>query len=200
MLDIGCGTGHYMGWLAQRGYAVAGVDASEQMLAAARENNPGAALQRSDVDRLPFPDASFDLVVCIEVLRYLPAPRNAIAEMARVLKPGGIALVTALPLFNANGYFLVNQVLQVVSLGKLHQLRQFFTTAGRLRRQFAAAGFSRVGVEGVYTGPVNWVERLVRPALPRFLRAWEPLDRRLADAGPLREFANMFLVHAVRGS
>jgi len=98
LLDVGCGTGHHMQRYAKLGYRVYGVDGSEEMLGHARANNPSADIRRSDVDALPFPDGSFDVVIAIEVMRYLPDPRRAIAEMHRVLKPGGLALVTASPL------------------------------------------------------------------------------------------------------
>ena len=71
-------------------------------------------------------------------------------------------------------------------------------TSGRLRREFSNAGFASVEVNGVYAGPINWVERLARPALPRFLTFWEKIDSRLANRPFLKEFSNMFLVRAVR--
>jgi ubiquinone/menaquinone biosynthesis C-methylase UbiE len=157
-------------------------------------------LRKCDVtERLPFDDCTFDYVLSIELFRYLPDSRRTIQEMFRVLRPGGTCLVTALPRWNSNAYWLVNRLAGVFASRKLSHLRQFFTTSGQLRRQFAEAGFAEVKVQGIYTGPVNWVERLARPLLPSFLRTWEPIDRRLANAGALREFSNMFLVCARRG-
>jgi SAM-dependent methyltransferase len=198
VLDVGCGTGHHMKSLAGRGYAVAGVDGSEAMLEHARANNPGSELHLADVDRLPFPDASFDYVLCIEVLRYLRDPGPCVREMARVLRPGGTALVTATPLLNLNGYWLVNRLAVALPVRGFVRLRQFFTTSGRLRRVFGESGFQQVAIHGVYFGPVNWIERLARGLLRPALRAWEPWDRRLADRPLLRELSNMFLVRAVR--
>jgi SAM-dependent methyltransferase len=198
LLDVGCGTGHHLADLRARGYDAAGVDGSADMLGHARALNPGADVRQADVEALPFPDASFDYVLCVEVLRYLPDPRAAVREMARVLRPGGVALVTASPLLSLNGYPVVNRLARLVPGGRLTRLRQFFTTAGRARREFRAAGFNPVEVHGVYLGPVNWVERLARPVLPRVLKMWEPLDRALADRPVFRELSNMFLVRAVR--
>jgi SAM-dependent methyltransferase len=198
LLDVGCGTGHHLARFRERGFDVAGVDGSEEMLDQARLLNPGADLRRADVEGLPFPDGTFDVVVCVEVLRYLPRPTGCVREMARVLKPGGLCLATATPLFNANGYWLVNRLAGLVRGVRLVRLRQFFTTSWGVRREFARAGFLTPEVHGVYGGPINWAERLVPGTLPRLLAAWEPLDGRLADCGPLREFANMFLVRAVR--
>jgi ubiquinone/menaquinone biosynthesis C-methylase UbiE len=198
LVDLGCGTGYYMAEMRARGFSVTGVDASEEMLAKARQNNPGADLRSGTLDALPFPDGSFDVLLCVEVLRYIPDPRNAIREMARVLRPGGAAFVTAMPLANSNFYWLVNRALRFMPVGWLQRLQQTFTTGGRLRGAFAAAGFDPVHIHGVYTGPINWVEHLVPRALPGFLRWWEAWDRRLADGPILREFSNMFLVHAKR--
>jgi SAM-dependent methyltransferase len=196
ILDVGCGTGHHMAALRARGYEVAGVDGSAEMLAHARANNPGTEIHESDVESLPFADESFDYVICIEVLRYLPDFRRCVKEMARVLKPGGVDLVTAAPLFNMNGYFLINRIASLIRVGDLVPLKQFFVTSGGLRQGFFEAGFASVDIQGVYTGPVNWVERLAPNELPSFLKSWERLDAKLADRAVLREFANMFLVDA----
>lgn len=200
LLDVGCGTGHHMASLRERGFEVAGVDGSEEMIAHARANNPGAHIKVADVDSLPFPDSSFDFVLCIEVLRYLPDFTRCVNEIARVLKPGGVCLVTAAPLLSLNGYWLVNRIASRVRVADLVHLKQFFTTSWRLRRSFANAGFGSLTVHGVYLGPVNWVERLAPSLLPRTLKAWELVDSAITDRRMTREFSNMFLVHGVRGS
>jgi SAM-dependent methyltransferase len=198
LLDVGCGTGHHLAWLRDRGFAVAGVDGSEEMLAHARVANPGVELRQADVERLPFPDASFDAVLCVEVLRYLSDPAPCLREAARVLRPGGVLLATAAPLLSLNGYWLVNRLAPLLPLRRLVRLRQFFTTSGGLRRQLRDVGFAAAEVHGVYFGPLNWVERLAPWLLPRFLKGWERLDGSLADSAALREFSNMFLVRATR--
>jgi ubiquinone/menaquinone biosynthesis C-methylase UbiE len=198
LLDVGCGTGHHMAEMRQRGFEVAGLDGSEDMLEQARANNPGAEIRLSDVESLPFEDASFDLILCIEVLRYLPRSQKCISEMARVLRSGGVCLTTAAPVFNLNGYWLVNRLANLIRVGDLVRLKQFFTTSGRLRREFARAGFVRPTVHGVYLGPVNWIERLTDGALPRVLKTWEPTDAALSDLPLIRQFSNMFLVHAIK--
>jgi SAM-dependent methyltransferase len=198
LLDVGCGTGHHLAELGGRGFEVSGVDGSAEMLDHARRLNPGRDLRVADVEALPFADATFDVVLSVEVLRYLPRPRQAIAEMARVLKPGGMALVTAAPLFSLNAYPVVNRLALLLPLPGTTRLKQFFATRRGLRRRFSAAGFAGVEVHGVYYGPLNWAERLLPRALPALLRAWERPDRALAQRGWLSDLSNMFLVHAVR--
>ena len=197
-LDVGCGTGHHMSALAARGFEVAGIDGSDHMLEEARAANPGAELQRADVASLPFSDDSFDLVLCVEVLRYLADPNSCITEIARVLRPDGVCLATATPLFSLNGYALINRLAVFAPIGDFVRLKQYFTTPACIRRRFEAAGFRDVEVGGVYTGPVNWVERLTPQRLGSFLRRWESVDRRLADHRMLRGVSNMLLVRAFR--
>ena len=198
LLDIGCGTGHQMAALRARGFEVTGVDGSAEMLAHARANNPEAELYEADVARLPLPDESFDIVLCVEVLRYLESPELAVAEMARVLRPGGVALATATPRFNLNAYAVVNRVALAVPARKLTRLKQYFVTSGGVRRTFERAGFASAEAHGVYLGPINWVERLAPSRLPGFLRGWERIDARLADRRRWRDLSNMLLVRAVR--
>ena len=198
VLDVGCGTGHHLRTFAARGFDVAGVDGSEEMLDAARQLNPTAELRVADVAALPFDDASFDLILCIEVLRYLSDRQRCVAEMARVLRPGGVCLATAAPLFSVNGYALVNRLALIAPVGDLVRLKQFFTTPSGLRRQFEANGFQDVEVRGVYTGPINWVEHLAPQRFESFVRRWEQFDRRLADRSGLRGLSNMLLVKAER--
>ena len=115
-----------------------------------------------------------------------------------MLKPGGVCLATAAPILNLNGYWLVNRAANLVRIGNLVRLKQFFTSSRRLRSEFAGAGFMKPAVRGVYFGPINWVERFVPSALARLLKAWEPVDKTFADAPLVREFSNMFLVHGIK--
>lgn len=198
LLDVGCGTGHHLASFHERGYQVAGVDGSEEMLVHARRNNPGADIRLGDVERLPFSSGEFDVAVCVEVLRYLPSPDACLREIARVLRPGGLCLATAAPRFNLNGYWLVNRLAGRFPRAGLVTLQQYFVTSLGLRAAFRRAGFESVRLRGVYLGPINWVERLAPARLPGVLRAWEPWDRALADRFLLRELSNMFLARAER--
>ena len=192
-IDVGCGTGHHLGLLRGRGFEVSGIDASAPMLARARKEHPDLDLRSADVEALPYPDAHFDLALSVEVLRYLARPEAALREIARVLRPGGLGLVTAAPLLNLNGYFLVNRLAAALPLPGLTRLKQYFVMPRGLARSLAQAGFTNVEVHGVYLGPINWIERLLPRALPRSLRAWEPIDTRLADQPLLRGLSNMLL-------
>jgi SAM-dependent methyltransferase len=198
LLDVGCGTGYHLARVRSRGFEVVGVDGSPAMLHAARRGNPGVGLGRTDVETLPFQAGSFDVVLCIEVLRYLPSADACLRELARVLRPKGRCLVTASPLWNASGYPLLNRLAARLPLPGLVRLQQYFHTSRGLARALARAGFEQATVHGIYSGLINWIERIGPAALPGVLRAWEPVDARLADRPVFRDLGGMLLAHAIR--
>jgi SAM-dependent methyltransferase len=103
-LDAACGTGRHARWLAERGHDVVGIDACEEMLAVARASVPAARFEIGRLDALDLPDTSVDLAVCALALTHLPSIDRAIAELARVLAPGGrIILSDVHPLSAALG-------------------------------------------------------------------------------------------------
>jgi ubiquinone/menaquinone biosynthesis C-methylase UbiE len=94
VLDIGCGTGHLAGELMHRGYMAWGVDLSEAMVKYAREHYSRDRFRVGDIEQIPFPDNTFDAVMCLGVMEYLDKDEPALREMWRVLKPGGRAVIT----------------------------------------------------------------------------------------------------------
>jgi methionine biosynthesis protein MetW len=93
-LDVGCGDGGTSGvWLNERVAGYVGVDISESAIRMASERGLDVRLI-ADAAELPFPDGSFDLVVCTEVLEHLFEPQRALGEIRRVLRPGGQMIVT----------------------------------------------------------------------------------------------------------
>jgi len=99
--DLGCGTGALVAELAGAVRRVVGVDQSAEMLAAARERVAGLShveLLEGDLAELPIEDATCDAALMVLSLAYAPHPAAALAELARVLKPGGrAAIVDLLP-------------------------------------------------------------------------------------------------------
>lgn len=92
-LDIACGTGDVTWMLAERGVDVIGCDINEDMLRLAPGKQPPGvepvAFHTCDAARLPYPDASFDLVTCVYAGRGFPDFDAVLAEVHRVLAPGG---------------------------------------------------------------------------------------------------------------
>jgi SAM-dependent methyltransferase len=106
VLDLGCGFGRHAFELYRRGAHVIAYDHSEDELrevakmfyamSVGGEVPPDASAKvvRGDVLSLPFPNASFDAVIASEVLEHIPDDERAMAEIARVVKPGGQVAVT----------------------------------------------------------------------------------------------------------
>ena len=93
VLDIGTGEGQLARHLMDAGVRTAiGIDPSEAQTHVARERTGGPQYARAAADALPFPDASFDAVVACLVFEHITAVDQAIAEVARVLEPGGTFL------------------------------------------------------------------------------------------------------------
>jgi ubiquinone/menaquinone biosynthesis C-methylase UbiE len=95
VLDAGMGGGRLLEQLDRAGWTVYGIDASPSMVDLARRRLPqaDARLAVGDIEHLPFVDATFDAVVATGVLEYSNVP-VALAELARVLRPGGVAVVS----------------------------------------------------------------------------------------------------------
>jgi SAM-dependent methyltransferase len=94
VLDVACGPGHIAAGAAAQGAVPVGLDLAEGMVAVARARYAEIEFQQGDAERLPFGDASFDAVVAGFVVNHLPHPERALAEFARVVRPGGGVAVT----------------------------------------------------------------------------------------------------------
>ncbi|GEM_PF-496460 len=97
VLDIGCGPGVMVDHLTSKGLSFYGVDPSLEMIKECRKkfaHLPSAHFSVGQAERLEYPDSSFDAVISMGVLEYLPDELKALKEMARVVKPGSPVLVT----------------------------------------------------------------------------------------------------------
>jgi SAM-dependent methyltransferase len=106
LLDLGCGAGRHAFEAARRGARVVALDTDKGELQHVRdvaaamdeagEIPAGGSIQTvsGDATAMPFPDAAFDVVVAAEVMEHIPADQAAMREVARVLRPGGVAAVT----------------------------------------------------------------------------------------------------------
>jgi SAM-dependent methyltransferase len=171
VLDAGCGDGALACSAAASGAAVTGLDSDPAMLRAARGRAGRAGLAVTFVggraERLPFADASFDIVVSVTVLCFLPDPAGAVREMARVLRPGGRLVLGDLGRWSSwaawrrlKGW-----------LGSATWRRAHFRSPRELRALAAQAGFSTTALRGaVYYPPIEPVARLVAPIDRGFAR------------------------------
>jgi ubiquinone/menaquinone biosynthesis C-methylase UbiE len=148
MLDIGCGTGSLVieaGRLIGPECVVSGIDPSPEMIARARRKarraSVNADFQEAAAERLPFPEAQFDLVTSTLMLHHLPktARQTSVVEAARVLKPGGRFLAVDFAASAPNKTFL----------GHLHRRH------GHTKLDEIVALVQRARLEIVETGPVG---------------------------------------------
>jgi len=91
--DVGCGSGMAASIASKRGARVSGLDAAESMLALARALVPNGDLRSGDMEELPFPDGTFDLVSGFNSFQYAANPNAALTEARRVTKAGGQVVV-----------------------------------------------------------------------------------------------------------
>ncbi len=102
LLDVGCGTGSFLS-LAEKHFEAYGLDISSFAIKQAKENTEKTLLrQGSCEDALPFQDDFFDIVTAFDLLEHLAEPAQAVEEVARVLKPGGV-FVASTPNLNSLG-------------------------------------------------------------------------------------------------
>ncbi len=155
VLDAGCGAGPLAEALRERGALVTGIDSSAEMLALARGRlGQDADLRRVDLaGPLPFPDASFDDVVACLVLHYLRDWTRPLAELRRVLAPGGRLIVAVDHPFVVQAmaepgtdYFATRKRSEEWTLGGHSALMVFWDRPlHAMTGAFTAAGF-RIGV------------------------------------------------------
>lgn len=162
VLDVGCGSGALFAALRAKGAVVTGVDASRAMIELARQRlGEGADLVESDVSRpLPFADRTFDDVVASLVLHYLRDWTAPLAEMRRVLKPGGRLILSVNHpsvyklTYPEADYFAVTQYSEEYTFNgqnavltfwhrPLHAMTDAFTTAGFRLSVIGEPPFSR---------------------------------------------------------
>jgi ubiquinone/menaquinone biosynthesis C-methylase UbiE len=114
VLDVGCGAGVEVVRFARAGARMTGVDIAESAITLARANvtqqGLEARLEVADGEHLPFPDASFDLVFAHGVVQYTGNDAAMVAEIHRVLRPGGLAIFQA---YNRNSWLnLLSKVMK----------------------------------------------------------------------------------------
>jgi ubiquinone/menaquinone biosynthesis C-methylase UbiE len=174
-LDIGCGPGVLAAELVDRRYDYYGVDIAQKMIDVCRARFPQIDPARFSVGRiqdLKFPDRFFDLILCIGVVEYLKDDGEAIREMARVLKPGGTAIIS-MP--NRRGPFVRwNRSIYKPVIRTLNRLRGKNTEEELVHREYLEAEYfallranGLIGVEAVY---YNF--KLVPSPLDRALRGF----------------------------
>jgi len=155
VLDAATGTGRYAMYFAQHGKQVTAVDASAGMLAEAKTKAEHEHLtinfQQEDITRLPFPEESFDLVMCALALSHQPSLSEPCRELVRVLQPEGHLIVSDLhPWFQ--GYFGVDHKLELQ--GQHYPYPVYHPEVEDYRAAVAAAGATVLALLDI---PSRWI-------------------------------------------
>jgi SAM-dependent methyltransferase len=173
-LDVGCGAGLMAADLAERGLTTYGVDASPAMIeltkecAAARDLVVHASV--GDVYGLPYPDDTFDLSIAVGVLPWLREPDRALSELARVVRPGGHAIISCdnrarlKGFIDPRGSFMLTSYRRarraarggVLSPGATPHVERWPSEFNRLLDE---AGFERLERRTLGFGPFTWMGR-----------------------------------------
>jgi len=95
VLDLGCGGGKFTSWILQAGYTAQGMDISNNALELAKRNNPNISFELLEPDgSIPAQDSKFAAVWCTEVIEHILDVNTFLFEIRRILKPGGILILT----------------------------------------------------------------------------------------------------------
>jgi ubiquinone/menaquinone biosynthesis C-methylase UbiE len=137
VLEVGCGTGHWLGEMIGRTPIVAGVEPSPQMLARAQAAVPAARLVRARAEQLPWREATFDRVVCINALHHFADRVRFFAEARRLLRPGGgLMSIGKDPHAERDAWWVYDYFPETAAID-----RERFARVRTLRGEIAKAGF-----------------------------------------------------------
>ena len=138
VLEVGCGTGHWLQLLDGRATRVAGMDVSWNMLARAAATAPRAWLVRGRAEAAPWTDGAFDRIVCINALHHFTSREQFFVEARRMLRPGGGLLTVGLdPHAGRDSWWVYDYFPETVAIDRAR-----FAPVRIIRGELAKAGFA----------------------------------------------------------
>lgn len=184
ILDVGCGTGSLTFELAKSTdlAEIQAIDFSPVFVEAARQRNtdPRVAIQQADATALPFADNAFDRALALLVLHFVPETGKAVAEMRRVVRPGGVVAAVVWDHYGGMPSFrmMVDTVAALGESGRQLRTRYCFQPMmqpGEMKRTFVDEGLD----------DVTETELMVRMDYDEFDDYWAPIA---AGEGPLGKY------------
>jgi ubiquinone/menaquinone biosynthesis C-methylase UbiE len=149
-VDVGCGNGAFTELLVDRcaPVEVQGIDPSEGQLTFARTRHKAgiAQFQQGDAMALPFPDRSFDAAIMALVIFFVPEPAKGVAEMTRVVKPGGIVSAYAWDIMAEGGFPMEPMQAELRAMGRTPMLppRPEASRIDALQKLWTDAGLTQI--------------------------------------------------------
>lgn len=180
-LEVGAGTGSISKALVERGHEVVATDISPNMVEEMKKKGINAIV--CDAEKLPFSDATFDTVLASEMLYYLDNPGAFLEEARRVLKPGGILLLSSANARVARFYDWLRAVLRPFGIGGTYfddPVHTFFSE-WELRQLVKNTGFDAVRTKKVIVLPLSFldsVNRILERTLIRHIGAFVLMSAR----------------------
>jgi SAM-dependent methyltransferase len=160
LLDVGCGTGLLLALARGRGATVTGLDVTPGLLAVARDRLPAADLWLADIGSLPFGDAEFDVITGVNAVQFAADPPGALAEAARVCRPGGLVAIGTFAGPDRAESTAVHEAMAALSPPR----RQADHAPYALTRDNLAAALAAAGLQELAEGEVECVWRYGRLA------------------------------------
>ncbi len=161
-LEVGAGTGVLSKTLLEREYDVTATDISPGMVEEMKKKGINAVV--CDAEQLPFPDASFDTVLASEMIYYLDHPEKFLQEAKRVLKPGGVLLLSSANNRVARFYDWLRAILRPFGFGGTYfddPVHTFFSE-NELAHFVEQAGFSAIRTKKILIAPVAFLDSINR--------------------------------------
>jgi ubiquinone/menaquinone biosynthesis C-methylase UbiE len=222
VLDVGCGSGVIMKEILERGHSVTGMDITQAMLEQAK-STVGQYLPDSancilgDVENIPAKDGSFDAVLSVGVLQYLHDDHRGVSEISRVVKDGGLVIITLPNIFRVGNfldpyYFFVRAIqylrykspfrkVKIIearssndfNLNDTFVNRRYYF--GQLSGLFRLHCLSKVDLAGIGFGPITfWLKKLLPDPLSIRISRFIQRMSRIKCFSFLNIFANRWVI------
>ena len=155
VLEVGCGTGHWLRLLSGSGTRVMGLDVSGQMLAYAGTQAPTAALAQGSAEHLPWARDSFDRVFCINAFHHFQDKAVFLNEAMRVLRPGGLMMTIGLdPHAGVDRWYIYEYFENALEID-----RRRYPASSQIREWMQAAGFDDCVTREIQHLPIRLAAR-----------------------------------------
>lgn len=151
-LDVGCGAGGAELLAAKRGAVISGVDAAANSIALATDRIPGASFQVGDMQKLPFEAETFDAVISVNCIQFVPDAQKGVNELARVCKAGSkVSIAVFGEPATVDEDVIFNALADLLPPPKPNFKEYRFSAPGQVEELMSNAGITDLGTEKINT-------------------------------------------------